>query len=348
MVRWLVHHGADCSIDIKDDDGNLPLHLCISTSRQSLEAVMALGNNLISVPNKDGNTPVHIACQRFAIDILQFFSSSTTFSEALSHKNNKGCTPLHLIVRQSLSKAICALFSIADCDISDNNGNTPLHIACNAGHYLNVKYLTEELGCKPNKRNSDGDLPLHVAAGCLLEMVKIVATSPELTNTCNKAGDTPLHIACRYKQTNSVRYLIKKMNASTNVPNVRKECAIHSVCLLQEQSIELFESVVKHTPPNVLVCKDIDGNTPLHLACKNGHFGIVVQLVQCYHCSTNIQNGYGETPLHIVCKLHKKVKPTKEVMMTLKNCDPTNQVNKNIPDESEIKPGDTPLHVYSM
>ena len=47
------------------------------------------------------------------------------------------------------------------------------------------------------------------------------------------------------------------MNASTNVPNVRKECAIHSVCLLQEQSIELFESVVKHTPPNVLVCKDI-------------------------------------------------------------------------------------------
>ena len=191
-------------------------------------------------------------------------------------------------------KAICALFSIADCDISDNNGNTPLHIACNAGYYLNIKYLTEELGYKPNKRNSDGDLPLHVAAGRSLEMVKIVATSPELTNTCNKAGDTPLHIiACRCKQICSVRYLIKKMNASTNVPNLRKECAIHSVCLLQEQSIELFESVIKHTLPDVLVCKDINGNTPLHLACKNGHFGIVIQLVQRYHCSTNIQNGYG-------------------------------------------------------
>lgn len=99
MVCWLVHHGADCSIDIKDDDGNLPLHLCISISRQSLEAVIALGNNLISVPNKDGNTPVHIACQRFAIDILQFFSSGTRFYEALSHKNSEGCTPLHLIVR---------------------------------------------------------------------------------------------------------------------------------------------------------------------------------------------------------------------------------------------------------
>ena len=345
MVCWLVRHGADCSIDIKDDDENLPLHLCISTSRQSLEAVIALGNNLISVPNKEGNTPVHIACQRFAIDILQFFSRGTMFYKALSHQNNNGSTPLHLIVKQSLSKVVHALFANTDCNTSDNNGNTPLHIACDARHYLNVKCLTEELGCKPNKKNNDGDLPLHRAASHSIDMVKITATSSELTNTCNEAGDTPLHIACQCKQTSIVRYLIKKMNASTSVPNSRKECAIHTVCLLPEQSIELFDSVIKHTPPGVLVHKDIDGNTPLHLACMRGHFYYAIQLVQRFQCPTNIQNGYGETPLHIVCKLHRQFKPTEEVLMTLKNCDPTSQVNENIPDQNKIKPGDTPLHV---
>ena len=345
MICWLVHHGADCSIDVKDDNGNLPLHLCISTSRRSLGAVMALGNDLISAPNKDGNTPVHIACQRFAIDILQFFSRGAKFYEALSHKNNDGCTPLHLIVKQSLSKTVSALFAIADCNTSDSKENTPLHIACDTEHYLNAKYLIEELGCKPNKRNSDGDLPLHKAASHSLEIVKIVATSSELTNTCNEAGDTPLHIACRCGQISIVRYLIKKMNALTNVPNLRKECAIHSVCLLPEQSIELFDSVIKHTPADILVHKDTDGNTPLFLACTRGHFDYAVKLIHRFQCPTNIQNGSGETPLHIVCKLHRQFKPTKEVMMTLKNCDPTSQVNKNIPDGNEIKPGDTPLHV---
>ena len=347
MVCWLIHHGADCR-DKEGGDGNLPLHLCISTSRPSLEAVIALGNNFISVPNKDGNTPVHIACHRFAIDILHFFSRSTMFYEALSIKNNDGCTPLHLIVEQSLSRAVIGLFAITDCDISDNDGNTPLHIACSAGHCLNAKHLIQELGCKPNRRNNDGDLPLHIAVTHSLEMVKNVATSPELTNISNKDSDTPLHIACRCEQVSIVRYLIKKMNTSTNMPNLRKECAVHTVCLLEKESIELFDLVMKHTSLDVLTYKDIDGNTPLHLACMGRHFNFVIQLVQHFQCSTNIQNNCGETPLHIVCKLSEKFKPTdlEEILMTLKNCDPLSQVNGNIPKESHnIKPGDTPLHV---
>ena len=347
MVCWLMYHGADHNIAIKDDNDNLPLHLCISTSRQSLEAVLTLGNDLISMPNKDGNTPVHIACQRFAIDILHFFSRGAMFCGALSHKNNDGSTPLHLIVKQSLSRAVSALFAVADCDVSDNDGNTPLHIACDAGHHLNVKYLIEELGCKTDKRNNDGDLPLHIAANHSLEVVKSVASSSELINSCNKAGDSPLHIACQCEQINIVKYLVKKANASTTIPNLRKECAIHIVCLLEEHSIELFDTVIKHTPPNVLVHKDIDGNTPLHLACMRGHFDYAIQLIQRFQCPISMQNGYGETPLHIVCKLSGQFKPTEleQVLMSLKNCDPISQVNENIPEQSSIKPGDTPLHV---
>ena len=344
MICWLINHGADCTDSIRDDDGNSPLHVAISTSRQSLEAVMALGNSLILVQNKDGNTPVHIACQKFAVDVLNFFSKCAMFHKALSLKNNEGCTPLHIIVEQSLSKTVFRLFINADCNIGDDNGNTPLHIACDTDHIFNVKRLLHELGCKPDKQNNDGDLPIHIASTHSLEMVKIVATSSELASVCNKAGDTPLHIACRCEQIDIAKYLTDKMKTSTDVPNLRKEYVIHTVCQLDKQSIQLFDLVIKHTSHEVLSKKDIDGNTPLHLACMRGHFTQVLRLAQTHPSLIGIQNNYGETPLHIACRLSKKFN-YKFPMDSLTNCDPKSQINASIPKEFGSKPGDTPLHI---
>ena len=187
-------------------------------------------------------------------------------------------------------------------------------------------------------------MPIHIASTHSLEMVKIVATSSELASVCNKAGDTPLHIACRCEQIDIAKYLTDKMKTSTDVPNLRKEYVIHTVCQLDKQSIQLFDLVIKHTSHEVLSKKDIDGNTPLHLACMRGHFTQVLRLAQTHPSLIGIQNNYGEIPLHIACRLSKKFN-YKFPMDSLTNCDPKSQINASIPKEFGSKPGDTPLHI---
>ena len=48
-------------------------------------------------------------------------------------------------------------------------------------------------------------------------------------------------------------------------------------------------------------CTDEQGNTPLHLACENGHTAIVRLLVQEKGCDINCQANDGSTPLHRAC-----------------------------------------------
>ncbi len=50
--------------------------------------------------------------------------------------------------------------------------------------------------------------------------------------------------------------------------------------------------------PNV---RDEDGNTPLHLAAKHGHLGIVKDLVR-YGADINAENLSGYTPLALAIK----------------------------------------------
>ena len=50
-----------------------------------------------------------------------------------------------------------------------------------------------------------------------------------------------------------------------------------------------------------LSATDIDGNTPLHIACWSGHEGLSRLLITKYNCPANIKNKIKETPLHIAC-----------------------------------------------
>ena len=56
-----------------------------------------------------------------------------------------------------------------------------------------------------------------------------------------------------------------------------------------------FLTVEKHCDP---MCKELDKNTPLHMAAANGHKDIVDFFVSDQNCDLNILGDRGGTPLH--------------------------------------------------
>jgi ankyrin repeat protein len=65
-----------------------------------------------------------------------------------------------------------------------------------------------------------------------------------------------------------------------------------------------------------LQSKDVDGNTPLHLACKRNRVDLVRLLIANY-VDVNMVNKDGQTPLHLVCKLQYEDYQTREELVKI-------------------------------
>eukprot|EP01121_Diplochlamys_sp_Union-15-3_P006774 TRINITY_DN1729_c0_g2_i1.p1 TRINITY_DN1729_c0_g2~~TRINITY_DN1729_c0_g2_i1.p1 ORF type:complete len:706 (+),score=130.91 TRINITY_DN1729_c0_g2_i1:126-2243(+) len=90
---------------------------------------------------------------------------------------------------------------------------------------------------------------------------------------------------------------------------------------------------------NAINQKDLEGNTPLHLACSQGIECSIVALLLEKGSDINLQNNFGNTALHIVCSLSNPAKVfnnEKLIQALLTAGAKTDVSNTN---------GDTPLHI---
>ena len=134
--------------------GKTPLHLLCeqitahSVRNQKLTMLELISNKQnINVKDNDGNTPLHIACKKKDVDTVLYLTS--TFNCDVSLTNDHGNLPLHFAVTSSdlqLVKSVaneCTLIHMQNAD-----GMAPLHIACkHTSLYYNmevIKYLVFE------------------------------------------------------------------------------------------------------------------------------------------------------------------------------------------------------------
>ena len=294
---------------IPDSNHQLPLHLVCSkilshyNGDYLLDLVDAMSSNCdINAHDKDGNTPLHIACQ---IDNCQVMKYLIFEKRAVTvSRNNNGMIPLHYIYKKRL-------FNIhpPHTDEMDEDGNTLLHIACMLGDLKLVRELILVKSTLVGRPNSEGKLPLHLLGdrdnmketGEIEEMIDLLSNS-QTVNVRDSKDNTPMHSACIQSRSNpaQLKCFIRKMPSTSHMLcNEDGKQPIHIILEYHDKSLlELLPKEVDVNSP------DKYGDTPLHLACKyRCREDIITYLVQTRGAKATTLNIEGYSPIHLTFRM---------------------------------------------
>ena len=236
-----------------------------------------------------------------------------------------------------------------------------------------IEYAIEKCHCDPQIKNSKGALPLHIAC-CSewvpLEVVQLLSKcdvntglgsswefdycyeNTGLTSMKLVRGDTPLHIACLRNSIEIVKYLTEECHCDPQIQNCQGVLPLHIAC--SSGSLEMVK-LVSHCNTNTRITstctlisrsimKEVEGDTPLHIACRYKEDVIVKYLIEECHCDPQIKNSKGALALHIACAVGSL-----SIVRLVSNCD----VNTGLSSEWDFRklnlvPGDTPLHIACL
>ncbi|XP_019857542.1 PREDICTED: serine/threonine-protein phosphatase 6 regulatory ankyrin repeat subunit A-like [Amphimedon queenslandica] len=230
---------------------------------------------LINVQDKDGNTPLHLACQKKKQKMVSLLLKASLSNNNLLITNKKGQTPLHLAVASGhKDTAEALLFSVTGSSThhdlltaTDNEGSTVFYTACSHG-YIDVF--------------------------CYLSNIY-----PQCVNVMDNTGRGLLHAACERGDIGVVRTLIETHGLD---PLAEDEDGITCLHLLAERKrVYMYQ----YLEPNIVsnpVPKDKSGRTPLHYASRSDNIDMVHYLIETFPCTPDDPDNNGYTSVHGACE----------------------------------------------
>ncbi|XP_035661923.1 ankyrin-1-like [Branchiostoma floridae] len=247
---------AGATVDLKNKDGQTPLHFAAMESRKGSVTVDILLQNGARADIQDGNgmTPLHNALEvrnEATVQCLLQHGATTNI------QNREKMTPLHLAVEKNAHATVQLLLQHgAKSNIQNSRGMTPLHFAAEARNVTTAKILLQS-HAKVDIPTHEGLTPLHVAINAhFAEMFKLLiqqigSNNAAVVNHAANDGTTPLHA-------------------------VIEQCKYTSLWMVDETATIVKLLIEKGA--NLEVKKD--HLTPLHLAVDGNLLNIVKLLVE--------------------------------------------------------------------
>ena len=269
--RLLLSNGAD--VKAVNRSNQTPLHAAASSNRDcsQLCSILLEHKAKIDAVDEDGNQSLHLACKQGHTRTCRLLLSKGADVKAVNRSNQ---TPLHAAASSNRDcSQLCSILlkHKSNIDAVDEDGNQPLHLACKKGH-TRICMLLLSNGADVNSVNRSNQTALHAAASSnrdCSELCSILLEHKAKIDAVDEDGNQPLHLACKQGHTKTC-WLLLSNGADVKAVNKYAKTPLLIAAGGNKEYFDLCSLLLEHEADVDAV--DADGNQPLHLACKRGHF----------------------------------------------------------------------------
>uniref|UniRef100_A0A8C5WQ05 Uncharacterized protein n=1 Tax=Laticauda laticaudata TaxID=8630 RepID=A0A8C5WQ05_LATLA len=312
IIDYLISKGV--KLEVKDNKGRTPLHRAAEKAKVLIEK----GANLKDkAPNL--SSPLHLAVEAGAFSIAQMLLQKGVDPNITAQGNQ---TPLHVAAIYTRGALVDLLIEGgAKIDAVTTNLFTPLHMASDKGHtdvalkllqHKTPLHLAADMGnpamvelllnfkADPNVTDKEKKSPLHFATlGGHFYAVKALLAKKSRVASKDMDGCTPMHYAASSGNMEILKELwVAGDNKNINDKNIWRKTLLHLVA--EHGHSNLIDFLLNNgSSINAL---DNNKDTPLHCACKAGHFDSVRALLNwSAGDKANLQavNSLKKTPLQV-------------------------------------------------
>ncbi|KAL8563955.1 hypothetical protein ACOMHN_025286 [Nucella lapillus] len=337
IVKQLVRKGAD--LLAADIWGETPFFKACFYNRDMIVKYL-LGDHPDSpslqevgfnVSNKDGCSPLHVACKQGFRAIVGLLVENHAILDATDKGGEtpffQSCTCNHAEVVEYLLDIDPNPTYVRACN---NDGVSPLHVACERGFLEIVGMLvSDKANCKATDSKEErvlfkiGQHDVSKDVGYVLDPDTQSIFCKDAVSIKDKGGCTPFHVACQHGHLDIVKLLVSK-GAAQNARDLREETPFFKACFYNR--VEVVDYLFQIKPAltaedsSILLCSAVRANsldivktrlrygmrvntrgknqeTLLHIACQKGYYEMADLLVKS-GASVNAVDNIGQTVLH--------------------------------------------------
>eukprot|EP01060_Flectonema_neradi_P030965 TRINITY_DN4597_c1_g1_i1.p1 TRINITY_DN4597_c1_g1~~TRINITY_DN4597_c1_g1_i1.p1 ORF type:complete len:478 (+),score=60.52 TRINITY_DN4597_c1_g1_i1:179-1612(+) len=231
-------------------------------------------------------------------------------------KKERRGTPLHFVVDNTSGQVYGTLNMWAVKEYNDKSKKA-IHQCYRkrSGTLTPVIQLREELEAILQEKDqyhrreepTNSDIPLvNACKSGNVDLLKVLLTMKSTgcnPHTITSTGDTPLGIAAATGQCQVIHYLLRYKLVDPNVASLQGRTPLHVAC--SNGHYESAVALLRHSGPNK---KDYSGKTPFYVACEKGHTKIVKLLLSKDEVIRDVVPNNKKTPFYAaVAKGHRDV-----------------------------------------
>ena len=271
-----------------------------------------------NVTDHQDRTPLHVAVVADQFEILEYLLESKS-KACINVQDNDGDTPLHLACDRGQQKMVSLLSSAylstnINLLVTNKKGQTPLHLAAVAGHKDSAEDLLHEVtGCSTYQdllmaRDNEGCTVFHTACsnGSLDVFRYLCRVYPESVTSLDNRRRGLLHAACEGREIEIVKELVEKYKLDPKSQDKDGITCLHLLAerrntLEAQKNINIYQYLRYHIDSNPIP-KDKSGRTPLHYASGSGNIRMSHFLIESFTCRPDDPDYNGYTSVHAACE----------------------------------------------
>ncbi|CAC5412566.1 unnamed protein product [Mytilus coruscus] len=219
VLSLLIKNRLD--ISKPDKNGLSPLHLACQNDLLSICDFLISNKSSVNMQDNQNRSPLHFACQDGSFSLCEFLISNKANVNMIDYHN---MSPLHFACERRLDPDIniieVLLKNKANFKLCDNTGKTPLHVICERCNYS--IYNQREINNSPM-------FVMDISTKCM-SIVKLLIGYGAGVNVLDNEGETPLHKACRYGDYELVKSILSSKKPDPNLRNNAGQTPMYLAC----------------------------------------------------------------------------------------------------------------------